>query len=104
MRDRTRPNPKSTKLYSTFRAAGLPAPVMRVEAIVGGGERAYDLINWAAGVLATLLPEMQRLGIVRAADVSLETLVERMTNEIGASGSVIMRHLEVGAWCRVPAP
>lgn len=92
------------KLYSTFQAAGLPAPVIRVEAILGGGEDTYDLVNWVAGLLNTLLPAMQRLGIVSAADVSPETLVERMTNEIAAKNSVIMRHLEVGAWCRVPAP
>jgi hypothetical protein len=92
------------KLYSTFRDAGLPAPVLRVEAILGGGDDTCDLVNWAAGLLTTLLPTMQRSGTIGVADISQETLVERMTNEIAANGSVIMRHLEVGAWCRVPAP
>jgi hypothetical protein len=33
------------KLYSTFQAAGLPAPVIRVEAILRGGEDTYHLVN-----------------------------------------------------------
>ena len=89
------------KLYSTFLAAGLPAPVMRVEAILRGGADSYDLANWLAGLVATLLPLMERFGIASAADLGLQTLAERMTDEIVANASVVMRHLEVGAWCRV---
>ena len=41
------------------------------------------------------------MGIVSAADVRVDTLVERMTNEIAAKNSV-MRHLEVSAVVACP--
>ena len=88
------------KLFSTFLAVGLPPPEVRVEAILRGGANSYDLVNWIVGLVGTLLPSMERLGIVAAADVDLETLAARMTDEIVANASVVMRHLEVGAWCR----
>ena len=91
------------KLYSTFLAAGLPAPALRVDAVLGGGANSHDLVNWAADLVGTLLPAMQRLGIAAPETVAPETLAERMSNEIAASGSVVMRHLEVGAWSRRPA-
>ena len=89
-----------SKLFSTFLAVGLPPPEVRVEAILRGGANSYDLVNWIVGLVGTLLPSMERLGIVGAADVDLETLAARMTDEIVANASVVMRHLEVGAWCR----
>ena len=89
------------KLYSTFLASGLPAPVIRAEAIVRGPANSSDLVNWLADLVGTLLPSMQRLGIVSAADIDLKTLVQQMTHEIVRNASVVMRHLEVGAWCRV---
>ena len=61
----------------------------------------YDLVNWIVGIVGTLRPSMEQLGI--AVDVDLETLAARTTEEIVANASVVMRHLEVGAWCRVPS-
>src|SRR5258706_6857202 len=62
------------KLYSTFVAADLPPPRMRLEALVGGGANGLDLLRLAADLVATLLPEMERLGVATAADVGLDTL------------------------------
>lgn len=90
-----------TKLHSTFVAAGLPAPSMRLEALVGGGPNGSDNLHLVADLVGTLLPEMERLGIATAADVEFETLAERMSSEATGSSSVIFGHWQIAAWSRV---
>jgi SAM-dependent methyltransferase len=91
-------------LYSTFVGAGLPAPMMRLEALVGGGANSADPLRVIANLAGTLLPEMERLGVATAAEVGLDTLAGRMQAEAEASGSVINGHWQIGAWTRVQAP
>jgi SAM-dependent methyltransferase len=90
-----------SKLHSTFVAAGLPAPSMRLEALVGGGTKGLDCVHLVADLVATLLPEMERLGIAAAGDVGLETLAQRMGDEAIGSSSVIFGHWQIAAWSRV---
>ena len=89
------------KLHSTFVGAGLPAPSMRLEAVVGGGVNGLDVIPLVTDLVATLLPEMERLGVAKAEEVGLETLVERIRREVTANSSVIVAHYQIGAWARV---
>jgi SAM-dependent methyltransferase len=89
------------KLHATFLAAGLPAPAMRMEAVVGGPASAPDRLQLLANQVETMLPEMERLGVTTAAQMALGTLVERMAGEIHAESSVIVGRSEVGAWCQV---
>ena len=89
------------KLHATFLAAGLPAPTMRLEAVVGGPASVSDCLHLLANQVETMLPEMERLGITTAAKVALGTLVERMDDEIHAESSVIAWRSEFGAWCHV---
>jgi hypothetical protein len=90
-----------TKLHSTFVAAGLPAPSMRLESLIGGGTNSSDCLRLVADLVGTLRPEMERLGIATAADVEFETLAERMSNEAIGSSSVIFGHWQIAAWSRV---
>jgi ubiquinone/menaquinone biosynthesis C-methylase UbiE len=91
------------KLYSTFVAAGLPPPWMRLEALVGGGANGLDLLRLTTDLMATLLPEMEHLGVATAADVGLDTLLARMRDEVIALSSVIVGPFQIGAWSRVQA-
>ena len=50
------------QLYGAFLAAGLAAPAMCEEALVGGGPD-FAAYAWLAGVARTLAPVMQRLGL-----------------------------------------
>ena len=90
-----------TRLHAAFVAAGLPPPAMRLEALLGGGVTGTALLRLVAGLVATLLPEMERLGVATREEVGLETLLERMCDEASASSSVIVGHFQVGAWSRV---
>lgn len=86
------------KLHSAFVAAGLPAPSMRLEALVGGDPEDWDRLNLMADVARTLLPEMERLGV--ATGVDIDALTARMHYEAASTGSVIVGHSEIGAWSR----
>ena len=90
-----------TKLFSTFIAAGLPAPSMQLETLVAGGANNSDSLHLIADLAGTLANAMERLGVATAAEVGLETLAERMISEAAASASVILGRFEVGAWSRV---
>jgi len=87
-----------TKLFSTFIAAGLPAPSMQLETLVAGVANNADPLHLVADLAGTLADEMERLGVATAAEVGLETLAERMISEAAASASVIQGRFEVGAW------
>jgi len=66
------------KLYPTFLAAGLPAPTMRLHAVIGGAN-ALDEVHLDA-----------------------DSLVERIIREVAANQSVIIGRAEIGAWSRLP--
>ena len=89
------------KLHSTFVAAGLPAPSMRLSAIVGGGVNGTDRLALVTDLVETLLPAMRRLGVVTAADIGVETLSERISREVLSSDGVIVGRSEIVAWTRV---
>jgi SAM-dependent methyltransferase len=89
------------KLHATFVAAGLPAPSMRLQSVVGGGVNSSDRLHLVVDFVETLLPAMKRVGVATAADVDLETLAERMRNETMAGGGVIVGRSEIAAWSSV---
>lgn len=89
------------RLLAAFITAGLPATTVRVQALSGKGAASADLLLLARNLTRSLLPEMSRLGVASHAEVKLETLLERMLGEAVATDSVVVGHLQVGAWCRV---
>jgi SAM-dependent methyltransferase len=89
-----------TKLYSTFCAAGLAGPTMRMHSIIGGAN-ACDEVHLDADQALVLASEIERLGIATASELDIETLVERITKEMAANQSIIVGRAEIGAWSRV---
>jgi ubiquinone/menaquinone biosynthesis C-methylase UbiE len=97
-------------LHSTYVEAGLRAPSMKMESVIGGKNRPEQeslgtvrietLIRIIAEVIRTLLPEIQRSGVASVDEVEIESLCERMSNEIAVYGSVIVGRSEIGAWVR----
>ena len=89
------------KLHETFLAAGLPAPTMRMKTFIGGGTEVREWLRAVAELADSLLPAMEKFGVATAAEVGVATLVERMTQEIAQTNSVIFGRSEIGAWSRV---
>ena len=88
------------KLYPTFIAAGLPAPRMRLESVIGGGASSSDQVHFEMDVVGSLIREIERFGIATDGELQCQTLAERVLADVEASGSVIVGRSEVGAWCR----
>ena len=84
------------KLYASFVAAGLPGPKMRESTIIGGGSGASPWFYQIAEFVRTMPPEMARVGVTTAAEVDVETLVERLQREVAAGGGIITGRSEVG--------
>lgn len=89
-----------THLASTFERAGLAAPALRLESVIASGPAAIDAIHLVTDLVATLLPSMERMGIVKASEVALPTLAQRILAEVGADGTLVGR-AEVAAWATV---
>ena len=89
-----------SKLYATFRRAGLP-DVRLVAAGRAEGGPDSPAYAYMAGVARILLPTMERLGIATASEVDLDTLEERMRAEATAGDHCLILPTLVGAWARV---
>jgi SAM-dependent methyltransferase len=89
------------KLHAVFVAAGLPAPTMRLESLIAGGGDCADHIHFEVDVVRPMLPHLERLGLVTAAEVDIETYADRVREELLATGGVIVGRAEIGAWSRM---
>jgi SAM-dependent methyltransferase len=90
-----------SKLFATFLDAGLPAPQLRMDAPVGGGPDwpGYRLV---ADTVRSLLPMIESLGRATAADVGLDTLEDRLRDEVVSANGIQQLPVVIGAWARRP--
>ena len=86
-------------LGKAFVSAGLPSPTMSLEAVIGAGRTSFPYLDLTVGLVHTLLPELERLGITTRVDVDIMTLSRRLKDEINNNGIVVVGRYEVGAWC-----
>jgi SAM-dependent methyltransferase len=84
-------------LPALFRAAGLPAPVVRAEADVAAPGQPCTL----AHRLRFVLPRLAEAG-VDLAEVQIDTLEARLRAERDATGEAWWGDLAVAAWARLP--
>jgi SAM-dependent methyltransferase len=89
------------KLYPASIAAGLPAPAMRAERPIGGGPD-FPGYRWMAQITRSILPLMEQLGVANAEDIDVETLHERLRDEVAGSGGVVAMPTLIRAWARKP--
>lgn len=88
------------KLYSLFLEAGLEGPTMRLHAVIGGANASNE-VHLDADQAAILEGDIERLGIATAHEIGVETLVERITQELRETRGVIIGRGEIGAWAKV---
>jgi ubiquinone/menaquinone biosynthesis C-methylase UbiE len=89
-----------SKLYSTFLAAGLPPPEMRLQAVIGG-PNALDVVHLDADQAIVLAADIERQGVASASELDIETLIDRTVREMAANHSIIIGRAEIAAWSRV---
>jgi SAM-dependent methyltransferase len=90
-----------SKLYRTYLDAGLPAPQLRLEAPIGGGED-WPGYAYVADTVRSLLPMLERMGVATAEEVGVDTLADRLRAEAVGLRGVQMLPIVVGAWSRKP--
>jgi ubiquinone/menaquinone biosynthesis C-methylase UbiE len=88
-------------LYRMFQEAGLPAPRMRMEVLVG---RDPEYARWFYDLLCSLLPRIQEFNLPVDALGNLATLLERLQAELAASDTVVPWLAPVGVWSRKARP
>ena len=86
-----------SELYHAFVEAGLPEPVVRMELPMG---REPYLAQWYHDTLCSLLPQVEQLRMPVESLGSLDTLVQRLQDEVAQSKTVACWFASVGAWCR----
>ncbi|MCA9997672.1 MAG: methyltransferase domain-containing protein [Anaerolineales bacterium] len=88
------------KLAQTFLEAGLPCPEMIQGARLGHGpdSPAYKQV---AEITRTLLPLMERVGVATAIEVDIDTLEERLRQEVVANHATVVAPPYIGAWARL---
>lgn len=86
-------------LFQAYLDAGLPAPQLRLDAPIGGGDD-WPGYAYVADTFSSLLPRLEQMGIVTAEQAGIESLAERLRNEVVSQRGVQMLPLIVGAWAR----
>jgi len=87
-------------LHKAFQDAGLPPPHMRLEMELASDP---DFTRWVSDSLRSVLPQIRKLNLSTDALGDLDTLQERLQNEVAISNSVVPWIGLVAAWCRKPA-
>jgi hypothetical protein len=84
-------------LFSVFVSAGLPGPSMRMDVLIGGGEKfpGYEIL---ADTIQSLLAAMERFSIATAAEVNVLSLAERMREEVMARNGVAFSPALTDPW------
>ena len=87
-------------LYRAFVEAGLPEPYMHCEYPVGGPEN-WAGYSYAANSLRSVLPLLEQYGITTAEELDVDTLAERVRQEVIASKRPIRLAPHVTAWAQL---
>jgi len=90
------------KLATAFTSAGLPTPTLSVHAAIGTGPD-HPLYSSVAGLLRTLLPAIEQLGIASAEELDVDTLAARLSAEVSAASGTMIWISLIGAAVRRPA-
>jgi len=86
-------------LHRIFQEAGLPAPTMRVEILLGSEP---EFTRWIYDLLCSLRPRIQQHNLSLNALGDFDTLRERLQDEVAASKTVVPFVALVGAWSNRP--
>src|SRR5829696_6019428 len=90
-----------SKLHQIYIDAGLPYPQLRLDAPVGGGED-WPGYAYVADTVRSLLPMLEQMGAVKAEEVDVETLADRLRAEALEQRGIQMLPIVMGTWARKP--
>ena len=88
------------RLIEHFRRGGLPQPILFCESPVSGGEDS-PLINWIAGTLESVLPQLAKMRIVTADAIAIETFEDRLRTDVVEAESQLVGPPQYCAWTSI---
>jgi hypothetical protein len=89
------------KLAQVLLNAGLTAPRLRSEALIGGGSDWMELFApYVANTLRSLIPMILEYGIATEEELDIDTFEQRYRAEVLGQRSVVQWWSCVGAWAR----
>jgi hypothetical protein len=65
------------------------------------GATAADVIGLKVDLARTMVPAMEKHGVVSAVEVDIDTAAERIRAEVAAAHSAVIGRAEVAAWARI---
>lgn len=86
-------------LHRIFQEAGLPAPTMRMEMMLGIDS---DFTQWIYDLLCSLRPQIEQHNLSLEPLGDFDTFPKRIQSEVTASKSVVPFVALVGAWAHTP--
>jgi protein-L-isoaspartate O-methyltransferase len=86
-------------LFKAFQDAGLPTPSMRLEMELGHDP---DFTRWVSDTVASVRPQIEKLSLPLKELGDVDTLQQRLQEEVASSNTVVPWLALVGAWCRKP--
>ena len=89
------------ELYRTFVEAGLPEPYMHFESPVGGPE-SWPGYPYIANGFRSLEPLIIEFGLATEEEIDVDTLAERVRQEVVASKRPLLLPPHVTAWAQLP--
>ena len=89
-------------LYRAFVDAGLPPPEMHLQSPIGAAER-WAGYRYMATIFQSLLPLLEKYGLATAEQVGVDTLAERIRQEVLVSKRPFFLPLHVTAYATLPA-
>jgi ubiquinone/menaquinone biosynthesis C-methylase UbiE len=88
-------------LLDAYAKAGLPAPALYQEAVVGGGAE-FPGYEWLANTLRSLMPMAQKLAVTSATEIELDGLAERIRDDAMSRNLMVWSPPFIGAVARKP--
>jgi len=89
------------EMHALFLDCGLPEPRMRTDTLVSG-EGDSPVYRLLAEAVRSLTPTLEKLNIASADQMNIDSLADRMRDEVAAKRAVAMSYGLVGAWSRKP--
>jgi len=90
------------ELHRLFLDAGLPAPYLRTDSLIGAGPDSPACVV-TADIFQSLFPAMEKLHIATAAELDPSILEQRLKHELTATKAVVVSPALIGACSRKPA-
>jgi ubiquinone/menaquinone biosynthesis C-methylase UbiE len=89
------------KLHATYVTAGLPAPQMRLDGVIGGSDSLGPALM--CDVIRSLEQRVIALGIATETEIGIDTLEQRVREELRSASATFMLPPLIGAWSRTLA-